>query len=340
MNEVNFIIIVPVYNAVRYLERAVSSVAGQDYDRWRLVLIDDGSVDGSSELCERLSRENDRIRVLHQENSGQLSARTNGIRYARIHLETENSFYLFLDADDAFVPGALGRIARLISDSGCDMLVFGIEKQRQDVNRTDRSMQGSFEGTAESRAELYRIVLFDYQYNSLCRKAVSAALVTDKDYADLYHLRHGEDLMQSYDYYRRCRKALFTREVFYIYYLNEASVTNNRSLEGFQYNSQVREWIWNAVVADQVWDERTLNDYAAYNCRLLRNKIMALCLTNAPIKEIAAVMEKMKEDRFYHKILSVNKDYDTVVSLFHRGRYHSLIRMVRLRSGIIRLLGK
>ena len=339
MSEVDFIIIVPAYNAEEYLERAVDSVTAQKYDRWQLVLVDDGSTDGSSEICHRLSQENDSIHMIRQNNMGQISARANGIRYARIHLETKDSFYLFLDADDAFAPGALERIAHLISESGCDLLVFGIEQQDA-AGKTDRSMQGTYEGTVESRAELYRIVLFDYQYNSLCRKAVSASLIPDKDYADLYDLRHGEDLLQSYDYYKSCKKAVFTREIFYIYYTNEASVTNSLSADSFQYGSQVRSVIWDAVAEEKVWTENDLKQYSEYNCRLLRNKIMALCVTDAPVKEIVPVLERMKEDPFYRRIAAENSSYDKIIKLFCQGKYQKLIRYIRLRVKMIRLLGK
>ena len=339
MRDINFIIIVPVYNAVKFLERAVASVISQKYDRRQLVLVDDGSTDGSSKLCERLSQENDSVHMIRQKNMGQISARANGIRYARIHLETEDTFYLFLDADDAFAPDAMERISQLISEKDCDLLVFGIEQQDA-AGKTDRSMLGTFEGTVESRAELYRIVLFDYRYNSLCRKAVSASLIPDKDYADLYDFRHGEDLLQSYDYYKSSKKAVFTREIFYIYYTNEASVTNSLSADSFQYGSQVRSAIWDAVAAENVWTENDLKKYSEYNCRLLRNKIMALCVTDASIKEIVPVLECMKEDSFYQRIVAENNSYDRIIKLFYQGKYRELIRYIRLRVRMIRLLGK
>lgn len=340
MKELNFVIIVPVYNAEDYLERAVDSIVSQEYERWQLLLVDDGSTDGSPTLCDHLSQKNDRVFAIHQDNMGQLSTRVNGICYARNHLDTDNTFFLFLDADDIFVQGALSRIDRIISESGCDLLIFGIKKQNPITGKVDLSMQGTYEGAVTSRADLYRIVLFDYQYNSLCRKAVSAALVPDRDYSDLYGLRHGEDLLQSYAYYQNCNQAFFSRDILYMYYLNNESVTNNQSPETFQYGSQVRSLIWDAVVADRVWTEVDLKKYSEYNCRLLRNKIMSLCMTEAPVREIIPILERMKADPFYQRIVSENSGYDRIIKLFAREKYQKMITYTRLRVKAIRMLGR
>lgn len=338
MHEVNLIVIIPVYNSEDYLERAVGSVTSQDYGNWRLILVDDGSTDASAALCERLSQNSDRIFAIHQENMGQLSARVSGIRYARNHLNTDNTFFLFLDADDIFVPDAFSRITEMIVENSCDLLIFGIEKQNSSAGLTDRSMQGTFEGAAVSRAELYRVVLFDYQYNSLCRKAVSAALIPDRDYSELYHLRHGEDLLQSYDYYKNSKKAFFSKELLYVYYTNEESVTNKRSLDGFQYNSQVRAWIWDRVVNEKIWSQDDLKAFSQYNCRLLRNKIMSLCRIDAPAQEIIAILKRMKADPFYQRIVAENSGYDRIIRLFDREAFQKLIRFIRLRLRMIHLL--
>ncbi len=98
--------------------------------------------------------------------------------------------------------------------------------------------------------------------------------------------------------------------------------------------------IWDSVVAEQIWDEKTLKEYAAYNCRLLRNKIMSLCTIDAPSKEIISILEKMKEDRFYQRILSETEEHDRFVVWFERGEYKRLIRTIRLRVKLIRLLGR
>ena len=76
-------VIVPVYNVEAYVEKCLRSVLGQTFQDFEIVAVDDGSRDKSGEICERLAREDGRIRVVHQENQGLGGARNTGIREAK-----------------------------------------------------------------------------------------------------------------------------------------------------------------------------------------------------------------------------------------------------------------
>ena len=87
-------IITPVYNAEKYLDDCVQSVLKQDYSHWELILVDDGSSDESSSICDAYAAQDARIRVIHQKNAGPGAARNKG-------METAKGDYLcFLDSDD------------------------------------------------------------------------------------------------------------------------------------------------------------------------------------------------------------------------------------------------
>ena len=81
MNE-KISVIIPVYNSIDCLERCVRSICAQTYQALEILLIDDGSTDGTGALCERLAREDERILVRHKENGGASSARNLGIGLA------------------------------------------------------------------------------------------------------------------------------------------------------------------------------------------------------------------------------------------------------------------
>ena len=87
-------IIVPVYNVLPYLCRCVSSLTGQSFDNIELILVDDGSTDGSGELCDILARDDPRIRVIHKQNGGLSDARNCGLDAAR------GDYITFVDSDD------------------------------------------------------------------------------------------------------------------------------------------------------------------------------------------------------------------------------------------------
>ena len=83
-----------MYNAERYVRRCISSIQNQTYDNWELIVVDDGSVDGSSFLVESIAKSDSRIRVMHQKNTGPGSARNNGVK------EAVGDYIVFIDADD------------------------------------------------------------------------------------------------------------------------------------------------------------------------------------------------------------------------------------------------
>ena len=93
MNEL-ISVIVPVYNVADYVEKCVKSIIKQTYNRIEIILVDDGSTDGSGEICDRLVQSDDRIHVLHKMNGGLSDARNAGIEQAK------GDYYVFIDSDD------------------------------------------------------------------------------------------------------------------------------------------------------------------------------------------------------------------------------------------------
>lgn len=76
-------VVLPVYNAERFLLRCIDSVLSQTYKDFELLLVDDGSTDSSGAICDEYAARDGRVRVFHKENGGVSSARNLGIRYAR-----------------------------------------------------------------------------------------------------------------------------------------------------------------------------------------------------------------------------------------------------------------
>lgn len=98
MQEGKISIVVPVYNMDQYLNRCVESIFQQTYYDYEIILVDDGSVDRSGEICDELLLIDDRIRVIHQENKGVSSARNIGIDHAC------GEYIMFIDPDDYISP--------------------------------------------------------------------------------------------------------------------------------------------------------------------------------------------------------------------------------------------
>lgn len=96
-------VVMPVHNGERYLNVALESVLSQHFRDWELVVVDDGSTDGTPHILKRYA--DDRIVVIRQDNAGEARARNVGLAHAR------GEYIAFLDADDVYLPGALGDLA-------------------------------------------------------------------------------------------------------------------------------------------------------------------------------------------------------------------------------------
>lgn len=115
-------IIIPVYNIKELLEQCIESVIEQTYDNKEVILVDDGSTDGSSEICDSYGERNDFIRVIHQKNKGLSGARNTGIKVAT------GDYIMFLDSDDYWNDKeALSRVVSVLEQDAYDVLIMGLQ---------------------------------------------------------------------------------------------------------------------------------------------------------------------------------------------------------------------
>lgn len=112
-------IVVPVYNAQKYIGRCIKSILKQTYKNWELILVDDGSTDKSGVICDDYARNDCRIKVIHQKNQGSISARRNGVA------ATTGEYTCFCDADDIMPSRAIECLHNVISPVSCSTVVVG-----------------------------------------------------------------------------------------------------------------------------------------------------------------------------------------------------------------------
>lgn len=115
-------IIVPVYNAEKYLHRCVDSILAQTFTDWECILVDDGSPDGSGAICDAYARQDKRVKVVHKENGGVSVARN-------VALDNAHGFYVtFVDSDDWIEQTCLETCVREMDDNRLDLLQFGYKR--------------------------------------------------------------------------------------------------------------------------------------------------------------------------------------------------------------------
>lgn len=115
--------VVPVYNVELYLEECLNSIVTQDYANKELILVDDGSTDGSSDICEKFAEKYDYIKIIRQKNSGLSAARNQGL------LASNGEYVLFVDSDDYIEVGAVSKIMNNI-DRAAEVVFLEAQKIR------------------------------------------------------------------------------------------------------------------------------------------------------------------------------------------------------------------
>lgn len=116
-----FSIVMPVYNSERFIKKSVQSILNQSFNDWELILINDGSQDGSWEIIESFAERDERVRCFSQENKGVSRARNRGIELA------QGDYVMFVDADDELCADALQIVANAIqSVPECDVVEFNV----------------------------------------------------------------------------------------------------------------------------------------------------------------------------------------------------------------------
>lgn len=206
-------VIIPVYNARDGLGRCVRSWLSQTDGDLELLLVDDGSTDGSGELCEEWAQKDARVRVLRQENAGVSAARNAGIEAAR----GERMF--FTDSDDYVAPDYLEKMGRCMEESGADLVLCGFHHlyEGADIQKLPgRSGVFSMEDGEEDFLRLYEQSFLNMPWNKLYKRELAGRFDPS--------LSLGEDLLFNLDCLKRCRKIAVLAEPL-CYYIQEEKKT-------------------------------------------------------------------------------------------------------------------
>lgn len=220
MMEPKVSIIVPVYNAEEYLERCVDSILNQEFSDLELILVDDGSKDGSGDICRRYGEQDRRVRVISKENSGVSDSRNMAIDQARgIYLQ-------FVDSDDWLTPDATRLLVRRAEETGCDLVISDFYRVSGDLVAHKGDIEEDGEMTLEEFASHMMENPADFYYGVLWNKLYRRELV------ERYHLRMDrniswcEDFMFNLEYMRHVQSICALRTPVYYYLKRKGSLVS------------------------------------------------------------------------------------------------------------------
>ena len=217
-------IIIPVYNAEATLRRCVLSVLGQQYGDFELLLIDDGSSDGSGGMCDEFARRDARVRVVHKQNAGVSAARNDAMRLAR------GRYLQFLDSDDWITPDATRLLVTTAQQTGCEMVVADFYR----VMGERVSRKGDIAKEGVLTREEYAAYMMEnpalFYYGVLWNKLYVRSIVAEHRLEMNEELRYCEDFLFNLEYMLHARTYCALQVPIYYYVKTRNSLTAQAAL--------------------------------------------------------------------------------------------------------------
>lgn len=297
-------IIVPVYNGEKYLRHCLDSIVAQRFTDWELLVVDDGSTDGSPAILDDYAARDGRIRVVHKPNGGQALARNEALQ------RSKGEFISFIDCDDWLEPDMYERMMVTMEEEDADIVICGYTEEfvgRQKVVNGDGGMR------LLEMQEALRLVLEghigSYLWSMLFRKTVVRE--------PMPLMRLYEDHATIFKWVSHAKRVTILRLPLYHYRQRQSSSLHGRGLEDNFYLKAIKERY------DYVAEHHLLPGWEAENRRLL----LRGCIKHA--KDLARLPQQ--DDRVRAFIVEVRE----VIGRFRPIRRQEVGTKYWLRLGLL-----
>lgn len=206
-------VIVPVYNVQAYLTNCINSILNQSYKNIEIILVDDGSTDESSSICDSYVKKDNRIKVIHKENGGLSDARNIGIKSAK------GKYITFVDSDDYLDENYVKALYILITKNNSDIACSGMKRtdslNDKIVNKNEKiNIYNSIHAIKEI---LYQRNIDNSAPSKLFKKNLFENILFPVGYAF-------EDLDTMYKLFLQANKIVSTTNNYYLYYQRQGSI--------------------------------------------------------------------------------------------------------------------
>jgi len=216
-------VIVPCYNAEKYIDRCVSSIVGQTYPNLEILLIDDGSADNTGALCDTWQKQDSRIRVVHQLNAGSSYTRKKGIESATADYVT------FVDADDWIDKNMYAGMMSALLSTNSDIAQCGFCIVNENASPLNHIKKRVEKPEIVGREEGVLLILDDkkwksYMWNKIFKKHLFDHVVFPKD------MNRGEDMI-CHDLFHHASQCVYLPGEYYYYFQSVGSLLRTQDVE-------------------------------------------------------------------------------------------------------------
>lgn len=189
-------IIVPIYNAERYLHRCIDSILAQTFQDFELILVDDGSTDNSGAICDKYANLDKRVKVFHKGNGGVSSARNFGLNYA------DGDYLMFFDSDDYMKPEMCEILYHNIISKKTDLVICGTEETGGEIWQPWGEIDFDLQSFILEYVSFPRPALIAPPWNKIYKKELLKSGFNEST-------SFGEDLIFNLQYIKNCNRISF-----------------------------------------------------------------------------------------------------------------------------------
>ena len=281
MNNIKVSVIVPIYNAEKYIKKCVESILNQSLKEIELILVNDGSTDASYSICQTYAEKDKRIVLLDQVNAGVSVARNNGLNVAK------GKYIEFVDADDYIESDTIEILYKRAVKSNSDTVIFGIKNVYSDN-----------ESFTDVKDEDYTLTEFLKHYGEYISNAIIGATWNKLYRRELIEgvrfiegKRYNEDLFFNLDALKKCKIISLHQGVHYNYIHNADSVTSKYIENLFEIYAESNKKAIQFLKETNSYDINV----CAQSTRFVNQTIAAV------------LMLYRKNDKMYEKLIKTNK---------------------------------
>ena len=233
-------IIVPVYNVDKYLSKCLDSIINQTYSELEIILIDDGSVDKSGNICDEYADKDKRIKVMHKKNEGVSVARNIGLEMAT------GEYIGFVDGDDYIAPDMFEKLYNNLIDNSADVSICDFYFVKNGTNK--KASQGKLNVVLKRQNAMKELLLGRLFAGHLWNKLFKSDIAKKIQFAkDIYVY---EDLLFVWNYLKECDNVHYTSDALYYYVMRNTSACHSKLSYKQLSAEKVVEKIYNECIAE------------------------------------------------------------------------------------------
>ena len=348
-------VIVPIYNAEKYIDRCIKSIYAQTFTDYEIILVNDGSKDNSAKICRGYAEKDSRITFIDKENGGAGSARNAGIEVAK------GEYLAFPDVDDWFEPNMYKELYDIAVSGNYDIVFSGVNYYSQSKNgelkysRTVNCEKAHFLTEDECRKNVMVFfptsTIFDVPWNKLYKKSV--AIKNNVRFSDT---RRCQDAMFNIDFYNAAKSVASIDKAYYNYIENDISGVQRKFPKNYidinvayfkKLISILSSWEiykgdikrhYDTSFAIAVWETMCMFENPVWNMSKKEQKeYVTDIMKRKDIKDMlygADIRENIKEQ---YRIIA-DEDYQAFIRRYKKEKFRDKIRNNKAIIGIYRAL--